>query len=45
MAAGKAIQATPVQITHVFMLCCITQIMHVQSLFLQESYYTMHINS
>ena len=27
IAAGKASQTTPVQIAHVFMLCCTTQIM------------------
>ena len=30
MAAGEACQTTPVQITHVFVLCCFTQIEHVQ---------------
>ena len=31
MSAGNVSQTAPVQITHVFMLCCTTQIMgHVQ---------------
>ena len=30
MAAGDASQTTPVQITHIFMLCCFTQIEQVQ---------------
>ena len=30
MAAGDTSQTTPVKIMHVFMLCCSTQIVHVQ---------------
>ena len=30
MAAGDPRQTTPVQIMHVFVLCCFTQIEHVQ---------------
>ena len=30
MAAGDASQTTPVQITHIFMLCCFAEIEQVQ---------------